>query len=110
MGSNAYKKRHKEQGLCVDCSKPAVLGEKKCAIHHYNNKIRCKENFHKNHKVRMIKSRLEKQKRRDEGRCTKCGKPLDLETDRGHIQCINCRIDIHAPRGGYHEITDKSVN
>jgi len=39
-----------------------------------------------------------KQKRKKEGRCTDCGKPLDNEVDGGYLSCLNCRIKLRRPQ------------
>ena len=98
MGNNAYKKRHKELGLCTECSRPAIPFSTKCIIHHYshnkssnkhnaNNRKKCNEN---NAKARI--------KYRKENRCTCCGAPL---MEEGYVQCINCRSGIHKERGTF---------
>lgn len=94
MGSNAYKKRHKEQGLCVDCSRLATPGETRCPVHNYNNKMRGNRQYQKNREIYLKKDRIKKQNWRDTGRCPRCGAYLDAEIDEGCKYCLNCRIRV----------------
>jgi hypothetical protein len=40
----------------------------------------------------------QKQKRKKEGRCRDCSKPLNDELDGGHVTCLNCRLKCRRPR------------
>ena len=42
MGSKLYKQRHKEQGLCTDCSEKTILGHTLCIKHLAAQKARNK--------------------------------------------------------------------
>lgn len=110
MGNQAYKKRHKEQGLCVDCSRLAILGETRCATHNYNINMQNKRSYYKYHGIRLVKNEIRRQRYIEEGRCPICSAPLDPKVDEGHVDCINCRMYIHKPQGVYYEITNKSID
>lgn len=82
MGDMASKHRHIQAGLCIQCGRPAVAG-----------KLRCELCLAKD--AALTKQRITKQRQRyrDEGRCTRCSAPLD---DPSKALCINCRQrDLH---------------
>lgn len=66
-------------GLCYDCSEKALRGHTRCARHLKNN----------NHNTKALKAKW-----KEEGRCIRCGNPLDIDADRGCLKCINCREEI----------------
>ena len=69
-----YKLRHKSQGLCVECSNKAILGQKRCILHSWNHCIFRGE----------LRRRWE-----SEGRCRQCGILLMEEEGR---YCVNCSM------------------
>ena len=94
MGDNQYKKRHREQGLCTDCSNPVMPGCIRCVECLCGNakakKIETIENREKlNYRVAKRRAMFRKS-----GRCTKCGAVLDPDIDEGFITCQNCREGI----------------
>jgi len=90
MGNNAYKRKHIEQGLCTDCSRPAIPGQRRCMIHYLKLRESVSK-WNKEHHSRLIELRRKwKQIYRDTNRCTSCGAPLG-EQDEGHVKCVNCR-------------------
>ena len=105
MGNAKYKQKHKEQGLCVDCSRPALPFRVHCIIHNENRR-QYMENEFKKDPVRQHKlNRKTKQRYRETNRCTACSAPLG-EQDEGKTHCMNCRdrafqaIPRHSPVGG----------
>jgi len=102
MGNAAYKQRHKEQGLCRDCSRPALPMRLHCIIHneHYRKYIKDKNKIPEIHAILLESSRKLKEKYRKTNRCPKCSAPLG-EQDKGYVTCINCRIRLHS---GYSHI------
>ena len=99
MGNNKYKQRHKDLGLCVNCSEPKHRENQLCLKHIRSRKI-------SNYTCRMkyiLKNRelikRQKERYRNEGRCITCSAPLDVDADNGHVNCTNCRHNIHTPRG-----------
>jgi len=105
MGDAAYKQRHRELGLCVECSKPALKNRTKCKRHLANNivfslKWRAANRKHYN------KWQLEyKQKRIKDGRCRDCGRPMIEEEQPGlYHTCMNCRARIRRPQWVSHGI------
>ena len=90
MGNAAYKKKHKELGLCVDCGRPALPGFVRCIIHNENNRAQCYKWFQNNYDKILERNRKTKQIYRDTNRCCSCGTPLG-EQDEGRSHCINCR-------------------
>ena len=90
MGDAAYKKRHKEQGLCVDCSRPAIPGRIRCLIHNENSRLQSYKWFQNNYAKVLETNRKTKQRYRETNRCVSCGTPLG-EQDEGCSHCVNCR-------------------
>jgi DNA-directed RNA polymerase subunit RPC12/RpoP len=91
MGDAAYKKRHRELGLCVCCSKPALSMMKKCAEHTYTRKATNKKYYYNNHDECLRVGKKTRQGYRDSGRCIGCGNLLDEDADEGRVACMNCR-------------------
>ena len=92
MGNAKYKQKHREQGLCVDCSRPALPFRIHCIIHNEKVRVRTKEWLEKpGNRERRVKSvRKLRQLYRDTNRCCKCSAPLG-EQDEGYMTCVNCR-------------------
>ena len=104
MGNLAYKQKHKEKGLCTYCSNPVKPGFLNCEKHyqsHYEASTKWNRN-NKEYKRQM--ARLIKQKLKRDGRCLKCGKPLEKEIDAEFVTCLNCRIGCTRPRWVKHGI------
>ena len=80
MGNNAYKKRHKELGLCLHCSRPAEINGF-CEVHFYKRRVSNVEFRHRN-KAKLIESR----------RCLGCTRHLIDEMDDGANYCLSCRM------------------
>ena len=91
MGDNAYKQRHREQGLCTNCSRLALPFKDKCAEHEYSHNESCKKNYWNNPEKRRIKRREDIRRYLNSNRCRTCSKPLDPDADEGHVVCMNCR-------------------
>ena len=103
MGNNLYKQRHKEQGLCTDCSRKALPGKTRCFIHLLNHN-RWKEDPVK-HKIRVLKLKKYWEKN---NLCSACGGPLD---DLNYKRCMNCRSHNNRPRWAYwHELRARNIN
>jgi hypothetical protein len=94
MGNNAYKQRHREQGLCLDCSEAAETNGR-CAKHAYSQKVRQSEYDSTHRDYRNAYQMRFKIKRREAGLCPTCGGPRD---DEGFIGCCNCREHIYRRR------------
>ena len=121
MGDNAYKQKHKEQGLCRDCSRLALPKRVLCIIHSINNSARIKAWLQlKNNHEKVLKANYELKKRyRATNRCPACSAPLG-EQDEGYVRCVNCRdssfmaIPRYSPISGgllenyYKEVTKQS--
>jgi predicted RNA-binding Zn-ribbon protein involved in translation (DUF1610 family) len=94
----SYRARQKAKGLCPSCGEKAVEGRTNCAYHakqcidaswrfwQRNGAIMRERN-----RIASISKRL---KRKDEGRCTRCGMPLWPDVDAGRVKCINCREEL----------------
>ena len=92
MGNNEYKARHKEQGLCVDCSQPAAPGRIRCWTH---AKSLCKSatNWYKAHREeQLVYSKIKREQYEKNFRCKRCSTPLwEDEIKAGLKTCSNCR-------------------
>jgi hypothetical protein len=89
MGDTAYKHLHKEKGMCLNCSQPALLNFDYCWRHLYTHHKSDKEWHRRNAEHQKI-VQLERRKRyKLENRCVSCGMPLNEESRLG-FQCINC--------------------
>ena len=85
MGDKKYKDEHRRKGLCVNCSRPAVVGKVLCYVHLENEKVRDNK-----------RNKKRKQKYKDENRCPSCSAPLsDLDLQDGYIVCCNCRQGLY---------------
>ena len=73
---HAYRQRHFQKGLCIECPRPAEPGKLKCKRCNEVHKIRSNRL-----NVKYIKERREKKL------CTRCGHPLVKEEN---ITCVNC--------------------
>ena len=97
MGNAKYKQKHKEQGLCRDCSRPAIPMRAHCMI--CNEKYRLhnhKNNFTKEQYAKRLQATREHKKRyRETNRCPQCSAPKG-EQDEGFISCVNCRLNLHS--------------
>ena len=70
---------HRDKGVCDDCGEKATHGWY-CIKHWRMAKAR--------HKKAM---RTQVDRYRVEGRCIRCGLPLDPDADASFVKCINCR-------------------
>jgi len=102
MGNNLYKQRHREKGLCVDCSRKALPGQIRCKVHLLHHRD-WKEDRFKN-KVRKIKFKKYWEKN---NLCNHCGAPLE---DTKYKTCMNCRQRVHRPHWAYwHELAVRGI-
>ena len=89
MGNKKYKDEHKKKGLCVDCSRPAIVGKIRC--------LKCTEKFRIYDNKRSKKRR---ETRKDENKCVTCSSPLlEIDIKDGYVNCCNCRQRIHRTQG-----------
>ena len=70
---------HRDKGVCDDCGEKATHGVY-CIKHWRMAKIRNARDHHQY-----------VQKCKDQGRCCRCGRPLDPDADEGMVSCISCR-------------------
>jgi len=102
MGNNLYKQRHKNLGLCTDCSEKALPGRTRCFTHDVNHRL-WKEDPQKNHE-RTIKW---KKYWEENGLCKGCGAELDIDSSK---YCMNCRSNNYRPRWAYwHELRVRGI-
>ena len=91
MGNAKYKQKHREQGLCQDCSRRVVPFQNRCIIHGERVKLYTRRWLKRPGKYQdhLEKARKLKQLYRDTNRCYKCSAPLG-EQDEGYKTCVNC--------------------
>lgn len=82
MGDNAYKQRHREQGLCTNCQNYALPYLKLCKKHN--------DLMHKRNRTRH---RMKREEIRAKGfkLCIICFGSLDDEADKDRKTCTHCR-------------------
>ena len=98
MGDNKYKQKHRELGLCLDCSEPVYRFGQWCLKHTRSHMKSMKAGRIRHYEKYMARDKLKKQRYRDNGRCTTCSVSLDPDADAGFITCVNCRGGIHTER------------
>jgi hypothetical protein len=74
---------------CRDCQDEAFPGRCACMKHLIARRIRSLKWYRKEDRRLHWKER--RKKRMEQGRCTRCGKPLDVDADENMTKCINCR-------------------
>jgi len=87
MGNTTYKKKHRELGLCQDCSSPAQT-RGYCLRHYWNRIIRDRRYISEHKEEHNAKV---KQWRMDNflaGKCTECAAPLINDEVK---RCVNCK-------------------
>ena len=97
MGSAKYKQKHKEQGLCRDCSRPAIPMRVHCIICSEKYRLQNrKESFTEEQYAKRLQSTNKfKKVYRETNRCPQCSAPKG-EQDEGFISCVNCRLNLHS--------------
>ncbi len=70
---------HRDKGVCDDCGEKATHGWY-CIKHWRMAKIRS-----------VVSDHNRRQRYKDQGRCPRCNRPLDLDADEGMLCCIACR-------------------
>jgi len=93
MGNQLYKQRHREKGLCVDCSKKTLPGRTRCFKHTIAHQL-WKEDPAKN----IARSKKWKEYWEKHNLCLGCGRPRD---DEKSSYCMNCRSNVFRPRWAY---------
>lgn len=71
-----YEARHRKIGLCIKCSDKAVYGTDYCAKH-----------LHARRQLNKRASARQRERRKANNRCTRCGGPKQRE---GLAYCNNC--------------------
>ena len=91
MGTNAYKNKHKELGLCRHCSDPVYRDSAFCLKHlRAQNKSTARWYAKNNERCRTIMIN-QREQYKSNGQCTSCSAPLDPDADEDRVTCMNCR-------------------
>ena len=80
MGDAKYKQRQIAKGLCRDCSRPTSGLTRLCRLHRERQRLDDER-----------KNKQSRERFRQEGKCVRCGGPLDEEMDGGCVDCLTCR-------------------
>ena len=92
MGNAKYKQKHKELGLCVDCSRPALKDTNLCWLHEMKQNKRTNSYYYENLDKVKAKRNIKYQGRKDRHECPDCGRPL---TEEDGVYCVNCIMNKH---------------
>jgi hypothetical protein len=92
LGTAEYRKRHKEQGLCIECSHQAVPGRVRCVHCLLADRVRQRKNYYKYHRKHLEKRRKEIKYRIENHLCRSCGAPMLADWDTR--ECPNCSVRI----------------
>ena len=95
MGNTAWKQRHRELGLCTECSEKALLMSSRCAEHEYSHNINNKKSRENNLDGERERKRKHIKLYILNNRCRACSTPLDEDADEGYRTCMNCRSISH---------------
>lgn len=79
MGSKAYTDKHRRAGLCYDCPSEVVEG-----------RTRCEKCLVRNREYEKVRSPNRIVQRREDSKCLRCGRDLDLDRDRDNQCCLMC--------------------
>lgn len=98
MGNQAYKRKHKAQGLCVNCSRPVIKDSTCCLTCRLSHQKGMRNHYANNRKQEIERSRRKVKQRKQNNKCIACSAPLDPDPDSDYITCINCRESIQRIR------------
>jgi len=79
VGNKEYKLSHRANEICIDCSMPTAVRRVRCFTH-----LKSQAGVSFNSRNRYKK----------EGKCARCGEPLESDMDTDNITCLNCREGI----------------
>ncbi len=89
----AWRKRHKELGLCCRCNEPAIkIGWRTfyaCLLHLDRDERRDEASYAKHREQRVMYYRARYYRLKSENKCVKCGRPLE-EENRVGVCCVSC--------------------
>jgi len=91
MGNAEYKRRHREQGLCVDCSNKVFSDKTRCIECLYKRHLSRLKYYAKNRQLINSNSAKERIRRKKFGLCISCANKKDEDVDEGYVECQNCR-------------------
>ena len=91
MGNAEYKRKHREQGLCIDCSRIACPGTIRCLEHLYVRAAIQQDYYRRHRQLLCNNSKKDRQQRKKFGLCIKCGNERDEDIDNNLVSCQNCR-------------------
>lgn len=93
--------KYRKLGLCWDCPSKPFPGYSRCLKHLLQNS-RLKKDWRLSNPTEYLEVyKKEKEKRKQKGRCTRCGAPVE---DPGFVKCVNCRAHIPSVPDRFGEI------
>jgi len=95
MGNSKYKQKHRELGLCENCSAPVYRDRILCLKHIRSKNKSSKQYYVNNTQKASIALERTRTMYRDNNKCVSCSAPLDPDIDDGKICCMNCRWHRH---------------
>ncbi len=90
IASKEYKDRHRELGLCQNCSRVALRGLSYCLYHLLTHRVSAIKYRNQRKKELANKEKERRGIRLAEGKCIACGAPL-LEDEIKY--CVSCKIN-----------------
>ena len=98
-----YQNEHRALGLCVNCSKLAMRGNKYCTYCYQKHRKSDMDYYWRNKEARDMSREARYERLKEEGKCVTCG--VRLLEDWG-VHCVNCRHDAVMNMGVLYEITN----
>jgi len=82
--------KRKAEGLCRNCSNPAIPGLTLCLSHYYRHR-QDGQRYYRAHAIEIIKRVKQRYYANQKaGLCGNCGGELDPEMDEGRKICVRC--------------------
>lgn len=86
-----YRDRNQAKGLCIACNRPAEPDRVRCSLHLAKDYISRLKYTHLNRDKVNRNSRQRRQRRKETGKCIRCGGILDPTFDSDRASCMTCR-------------------
>ena len=81
-----------EHNLCYDCSEPPIPGQTRCKKHAAAHRLAATRYFLSNRDKVYERNNETKKRYKMEGKCPRCGTPLNEERDGNNACCLNCTM------------------
>jgi len=84
------RERYKAESRCIWCGEPAASNSVRCEACNIKHELSKKRSLQRRPEAVAEYDRRRRRKAMREGRCARCGKPLDPEIDSGRTECVWC--------------------